>query len=158
MDRRKFLTRTVQTGTTFVAVGLAAPAVITVLSPVLKKERTPKWTQVGVVESFPPDSTKAALIEVERADWARSLRTQLLYVRRSKAGEFEVFSRNCTDLSCPVLWDPGSETFQCPCHGGIFNYEGEPMAGPPSRPLYRYDHRVVNEVLEVDVNSVPPIA
>lgn len=157
MDRRKFLTRTIHVGGAAVAACLGVPAVVTVLSPALKREMGPRWVRVGLLDGFPIGSTKGALIEVARDDWARSLRTQLLYVRREAAGEIAAFSRKCTDLSCPVTWDAGSETFLCPCHGGIFDREGVPMAGPPSRPLFRYEHRVVDGYLEVDVNSIPPI-
>lgn len=158
MDRRKFLRRAIYTGGAVVAGGLAVPVVVTLISPVLEQpKREPAWTRVGAIESFPPETTKGALIEIERRDWASSLRTQLLYVRRSADGEVEAFSRQCTDLSCPVSWDPGSETFVCPCHGGIFNRDGEPMAGPPDRPLFRYNYRIQDGILEVDVNSVPPI-
>jgi Rieske Fe-S protein len=71
--------------------------------------------------------------------------------------QFVVFSRACTDLSCPVRWDPGSQWFFCPCHGGIFDRRGEPRAGPPAVPLHRYQTRIRDGILEVDVFSVPPL-
>jgi Rieske Fe-S protein len=57
-----------------------------------------------------------------------------------------------------VNWDAGSQCFYCPCHGGIFDREGVPMAGPPPEPLYRYTTRVRDGVLEIDARSVPPMA
>lgn len=155
MDRRKFLVRA---GGAAVGLGLAVPAVITLIAPALDDDDGPIWVRVGPLDPFPIETTTAALIEVERNDRSPAMRERMIYVRRKSAGEFQVFSRNCTDLSCPVTWDAGSNTFLCPCHGGIFDRDGVPMKGPPSKPLFRYAHRIKDGFLEVDLNSVPPIA
>lgn len=47
------------------------------------------------------------------------------------------FSQKCTHLGCVVYWDPDHTRLECPCHEGIFNLEGRPVAGPPERPLAR---------------------
>jgi menaquinol-cytochrome c reductase iron-sulfur subunit len=96
-------------------------------------------------------------VEVPREDWAATLRERGVYVWRRSEQEVVVFARNCTDLSCPVTWDPGSQWFFCPCHGGIFSKDGERMAGPPKRPLYRYTNRIRDGVVEIDLRSLPPI-
>ncbi len=137
---------------------IAVPAIGTLLSPVLKADHSPKWNAVGPLERFPQGEVTQGFVEIRREDWAETLRTKMVYVWHQPSGELVVYSRSCTDLSCPVTWEPGSACFYCPCHGGIFSMEGEVMAGPPSRPLYRYIHRVVDEVIEVDVNSVPAFA
>jgi len=136
-------------------VGL--PVLLTALSPSLRRRAGESWQPVGAAEDFPVDGVVKALIPVPRDDWARSLRERAVFVMRESAESFVVFSRNCTDLSCPVTWDPGSEWFFCPCHGGIFAKDGSPRAGPPKVPLYRYATRVRGGVLEVDVNSLPPM-
>jgi menaquinol-cytochrome c reductase iron-sulfur subunit len=154
MGRRIFLMRA---GGAVAAAGLAVPAVITLIAPALEGDPDPLWTGVAELDAFPLGSMTAALIEVDRDERENALRERLLYVRRTAEGAVEVFSRNCTDLSCPLNWDEGSRTFLCPCHGGIFNSEGKPIAGPPSKPMFRYAHRIHEGILEVDVNSVPPI-
>jgi Rieske Fe-S protein len=47
------------------------------------------------------------------------------------------FSQKCTHLGCVVFWAPGEQHFECPCHDGLFDLSGEPIAGPPERPLGR---------------------
>ena len=32
------------------------------------------------------------------------------------------------------------------------------MAGPPKEPLYRYATRIRDNILEIDLNSIPPMA
>jgi menaquinol-cytochrome c reductase iron-sulfur subunit len=45
-----------------------------------------------------------------------------------------------------------AELFLCPCHGGVYYKDGNVAAGPPPRPLFRYDVRVENG--EVKMKSV----
>jgi cytochrome b6-f complex iron-sulfur subunit len=49
------------------------------------------------------------------------------------------FSRRCTDLGCLVSWKKNREQFVCPCHQGVFDKAGRNIAGPPPRPLDRYE-------------------
>ncbi len=49
------------------------------------------------------------------------------------------FSRRCTDLGCLVSWSKEREQFVCPCHQGIYDKTGLNIAGPPPRPLDRFE-------------------
>lgn len=57
----------------------------------------------------------------------------LLHLRE---GRLAAYSGRCTHLSCSVYYDPARDELICPCHDGIFDPRtGEPVAGPPQRPL-----------------------
>lgn len=157
MNRRTFLSWLAAAGGAAFAGVLAIPAAITALSPVTRRKRDGSWVPVGSLGEFPVGEMSKAVVPVPREDWAESLREKGVFVWRPSAEETVVFSRNCTDLSCPVNWDPGSGWFFCPCHGGIFAEDGRNMAGPPDRPLYRYANRVHDGMLEIDLNSLPPM-
>jgi cytochrome b6-f complex iron-sulfur subunit len=54
------------------------------------------------------------------------------------------FEAKCTHLGCTPRWVPESldeqgrrGRFQCPCHGSNFNIDGDVIAGPAPKPLYR---------------------
>jgi Rieske Fe-S protein len=48
------------------------------------------------------------------------------------------YSQKCTHLSCAVVPEPGHGRLACPCHKGYFDLaSGQPVAGPPRRPLPR---------------------
>jgi Rieske Fe-S protein len=61
---------------------------------------------------------------------------------RREEGELAAFGAECTHLRCLVEWRGDEARFRCPCHGGIFDAEGRPVAGPPDRPLPRPQVRV----------------
>jgi menaquinol-cytochrome c reductase iron-sulfur subunit len=156
MDRRDMLSRIVALTGLAVAGVVAVPAAVTALSPLFDRRRGPVWRPIGPLADFEQGAVREAHVEIPRRDWAQALRTQAVYVWHSAEAGVVVFSRKCTDLGCPIVWDPGSAWFFCPCHGGIFAQNGEPVAGPPKRPLYRFAHRIVDGVVEIDLNSLPP--
>lgn len=51
-------------------------------------------------------------------------------------GRLVAFGQLCTHLSCPVVPDLPDGKLVCPCHKGYFDAAtGQPLAGPPRRPL-----------------------
>lgn len=158
MERRTALALLVHGGSAAVASLVGIPTLIYVLAPSLRSDAAERWGNLGALDLFTIGTVRAAAVELSPAAQATEALPPGVYVWRVSEQEIVVFSRSCTDLGCPLTFDPGSECFFCPCHGGIFSKSGEPMAGPPDRPLYRYQTRVENGELQVDLNSVPPIA
>ena len=158
MERRTLLTMLVHGGSVLAGAVIGLPALITAMLPALRGRPGQLWRPLGRLELFPVGQTQAAVIEHVDKGGVRPIARQGVYVWRLTADDVVVFSRSCTDLGCPVIWDDGSQCFFCPCHGGIFARDGRRMAGPPDRELHRYAKRVRDGVLEVDVYSVPPMA
>ncbi len=63
------------------------------------------------------------------------------------------FSRRCTDLGCLVSWNRERQQFLCPCHRGVYDKNGTNIAGPPPRPLDRFEVGKRGEQLYVNVRS-----
>jgi hypothetical protein len=42
-----------------------------------------------------------------------------------------------------VAYSAGGDVYSCPCHGGAYNSLGLVTAGPPPRPLDRFDVKIV---------------
>lgn len=157
MNKRTFSKLVVLGGGASVGVAVGIPAILSALSPSLRRREEPRWQPVGPIDGFPAGKVTEAVVTVPREDWARSLREMGVFVMREEKEEIVVFSRSCTDLGCPITLDSGSGWFFCPCHGGVFSRDGRPQAGPPKIPLYRFDHRIRGGMLEIDLNSVPPM-
>lgn len=50
-------------------------------------------------------------------------------------GRIVALDLRCTHGSCTVQYQPSTNQFFCPCHGGAFDAEGNVLAGPPRQPL-----------------------
>lgn len=138
---------------------VTAPSLIKFISPAMVPDEAEGiWMPVGPVADFPLGEMKKAVVEPPQEAIQHELQKKSVYVWHKESNEFVVYSRACTDLGCPVNWDPGSEWFYCPCHGGIFDKQGERRAGPPKLPLWRYQTRIKDGILEVNLRSVPPVA
>ena len=71
-------------------------------------------------------------------------------VRRSDT-DLVAYSQKCTHLSCAVIPRPEEGVLHCPCHEGVFDLAtGNPIAGPPTRPL----PRIVLEMRGRDIYAV----
>ena len=65
-------------------------------------------------------------------------RTRPCLLVRPGADELVAYSQKCTHLSCAVVPDVEKGEIHCPCHEGFFDLRtGQPIAGPPPRPLPR---------------------
>ena len=60
----------------------------------------------------------------------------------SAAASYIAISTRCAHLGCPVRWVGAAERFVCPCHGGVYDFQGLVVGGPPVRPLDRFVTRV----------------
>jgi Rieske Fe-S protein len=58
---------------------------------------------------------------------------------RTEEGEYKAFAATCTHLSCTVQYRKDLRKVWCACHNGEFDMNGVNVAGPPPRPLDRYE-------------------
>jgi Rieske Fe-S protein len=68
--------------------------------------------------------------------------------RQELLNSINVLSNSCAHLGCPVRWlvnTEGHGEFLCPCHGGIYDINGNWVGGPPPRGMYRYTRVKIEE-------------
>lgn len=99
------------------------------LYPVKRRKARPQF--ICLEKEVPQGSTR------EIVDPAG--RTVLLM---NMSGEFLALSTICSHLGCNVFYRPEENVFDCPCHDGKFDGQGNPIGGPPERPLDRYPTEV----------------
>jgi glycine/D-amino acid oxidase-like deaminating enzyme/nitrite reductase/ring-hydroxylating ferredoxin subunit len=58
-----------------------------------------------------------------------------LAVYKDEAGKVTVLSPTCTHAGCIVKFNPVEKSWDCPCHGGRYNLEGQVLCGPPRKNL-----------------------
>ena len=102
------------------------------LYPVPKKKQPPLFV---CMESEVPDKKP---LEIE------DLRGRKVLLMRKPGGKIVAISTVCSHLGCVVFYRPDKKHFECPCHQGYFDENGNPIAGPPQRPLEHFKTEVRN--------------
>jgi quinol---cytochrome c reductase iron-sulfur subunit, bacillus type len=153
-----------------IGLGAAIGAVVTL--PVLGFTVLPPFTDVeeseadlGPLENFPEGQYVIASFLSNPSAGEVSRRTT--FVRNNgmtDAGEpsFTILYSRCVHLGCPVqpngpideearknvkgveLRPVLAQSFGCPCHGGLYDAEGNRRAGPPVRSMDRYTFSIKN--------------
>ena len=55
----------------------------------------------------------------------------------------------CTHLGCVPKYEAHTKTFICPCHNGQFDYNGNPLKGPITKPLVIPPFKIQNQTIIV---------
>jgi len=65
-----------------------------------------------------------------------------------KDGNLVCYNSTCTHLGCTVQYQPDQNRIYCACHGGTYDVAtGKNIAGPPPKPLTRYNVEVTDEAI-----------
>ena len=51
-------------------------------------------------------------------------------VYKKSEDEIYIVSSKCPHLGCQLTWNPNDKTWDCPCHGSRFDYQGKLIDGP----------------------------
>jgi menaquinol-cytochrome c reductase iron-sulfur subunit len=127
---------------------LAVPAVAYFVGPLRRSRgQAPgsEFADAGPLADIPVGEWQLKSLELVQADgWRKNRVRHAVWVRRQGEGDgaITVLSPICPHLGCPTNWRPNEAQFFCPCHGGIFDANGQRSAGPPPRALDRLEHEI----------------
>ena len=155
LTRRVFLAKLSVTLGGGCAAILAVPLVGFVVAPIFEKAKE-SWVAVGKIEDFEIGKTvNVPFPDPSPLPWAGITAKAAAWLRRDSQDKFIAFCVNCTHMGCPVRWLQDAELFMCPCHGGIYYKDGTVAAGPPPKPLSRYDVRIADGQVEIKAAAIP---
>ena len=75
----------------------------------------------------------------------------VLLMRRGE--QVTAFDLTCTHAGCPLAYNANGGRITCACHGGAFDLDGKPVAGPPTVPLARLECAIDNGDLLVHISG-----
>jgi Rieske Fe-S protein len=156
VTRRRFMTGTVHVAGAVATSAFLLPAVGFAFGPVFEKHET-AWQAVGAPGDFNADTYIPKVITLvsgigqagKTTVYIRKRNPRIDTEKADQYNEFVALSTRCMHLGCPVRFVEASARFICPCHGGVYDFEGKRTGGPPVRPLDRFYTRVRDGLVEI---------
>jgi menaquinol-cytochrome c reductase iron-sulfur subunit len=151
VTRRRFMEGGAQVAGGIAVVAIALPSLGFALGPLFEKTNPTRWQDVGAEDDFNDETYVPKVINITPQIGEAGKTT--IYVRKFNSKKDKVvkgekplpyvaISTRCAHLGCPVRYIRASQKFVCPCHGGVYGFQGEVQGGPPVRPLDRFYTRV----------------
>jgi Rieske Fe-S protein len=154
MTRRNALTVAGQAVGGLAGAIIVLPAVGFAVAPMFERgEET--WESVGPTGRFTTKTYRPVVFTLVEGIGEAGKTTA--YVRKGIASapfnedpkSYIALSTRCAHLGCPVRFVAAANNFICPCHGGVYDFEGKVIGGPPVRPLDRFQTRVRNGQVQI---------
>ena len=147
--RRSFFSWVTTFIASFIGLSLTIPFTGYVVFPAFRRQKK-EWVSVGQVHDLPVGQPKSLDYTVTIKDgWHETKSTKGIWAIKHSENEVTVFSPICPHLGCGFRWDGPDRLFKCPCHGSIYDLNGEVKGGPAPRPLDPLPTKVENGELLV---------
>ncbi len=131
MNRRSFLDWFLTTSFGALLIAIFYPVALYLIPPKVEES-----TARTVTLSIKPEEINPNSGQIFRFG------TQPGILLRTPGGELRAFGAVCTHLACIVQYRPDLSEIWCACHNGHYDLTGKNIAGPPPKPLERYDVNV----------------
>ncbi len=149
-NRRGFLVRLIQT----VHVGIGATLAFVVGGAVVAPSftrRAVRWLPAGRLPQLQDGVPVPVTLRVARPDGASEVvERRLVYLVKSGDG-VRALDSTCTHLGCRTKYNTETRQIECPCHGGVYDTQGNVVSGPPPSPLQSVPTRIEDGQVLVQV-------
>ena len=145
VSRRRFMSASVALAGSAAGAAFTLPALGFALGPVFKRTSA-SWQDVGPLSRFTASDYTPVVVTIEPG--VGEVGRSIAYVRRhdeqidgpirDRYDRIVAISSRCAHVGCPVRYVAAASSFVCPCHGGVYNFRGIRVGGPPPRPLDRF--------------------
>jgi Rieske Fe-S protein len=148
-DRRKFLGGAIGLINAAIGIAIFGPVLGFVGGPIFQK-RKKIWVEVIEEAELEMGAAQEVTYSMQVQDGYRKImRRYSIFMKRS-AGGVTAFDPACPHLGCRVKYQGDKERYFCPCHGGVFDEEGNVVAGPPPEPLKQYATKVEDGMIYIE--------
>lgn len=150
VGRRQFMSIIIWAIGALIGIGLGIPGIAYIIGPALQTQQEEDWIHLGSIAKVDLGTPTLFKTRVERrTGWIVSEEELSFYLLTENGRDFTAMSNICTHLGCRVRWTEDQSLFLCPCHNGVFSKDGSVVAGPPPRPLDRYQVKVEEDQIYV---------
>lgn len=140
--RRSFLVRTMVAIHSAIGATLAFVLGNAVLAPAFTR-RNDAWLRATALDNLPDGEPLAVTLRVTRQDgFTQVVDRTVVYLMKTGDNQVRAMHSTCTHLGCRTSYDRETRQILCPCHGGVYDLNGQVVAGPPPSPLPELDARI----------------
>ena len=150
VGRRSFLVRAI--AAIHGAIGATLTFILgsAVLAPAFTRQED-TWLRAVPLAALSEGEPRPVTLRVTRQDgFTQVIDRSVVYLVR-RGDQVRAMHSTCTHLGCRTSYDPDVRRILCPCHGGVYDLEGQVVAGPPPAPLRALPTRVENGQVLVQV-------
>lgn len=142
LGRRNFLIRTISAIHAAMGATLAFVLGGAVLAPSFEK-RDASWLRAGALGGLRDNEPTPVTLRLARRDgYAQVVDRTVIYLVKVSEHEVRALHSTCTHLGCRTSYDRESRRILCPCHGGVYDVQGNVIEGPPPAPLASLTTRI----------------
>jgi len=151
LGRRNFIVRSIVAIQAAIAATLAFILGSTTLAPSFSR-RDPTWLRAAALNSLPDNQPVPVTLRITRQDgYSQVIDRTVVYLVRTGEQDVRALHSTCTHLGCRTAYDRRSKRILCPCHGGVFDVQGNVLDGPPPAPLPSLTTRIEDGQVMVQV-------
>jgi menaquinol-cytochrome c reductase iron-sulfur subunit len=151
LPRRSFLVRAIVAIQATIGATVAFVLGATTLAPSFSR-REETWLRAGDLDALPDNQPVPVTLRVSRSDgYSQVVDRTVVYLVRTGEQEVRALQSTCTHLGCRTSYDRKTKRILCPCHGGVFDIQGNVLDGPPPVPLPSLNTRIDNGNVMVQV-------
>jgi menaquinol-cytochrome c reductase iron-sulfur subunit len=157
VTRRRFMTLSAHGAGAIATAAITIPALGFAIGPLFTRLPV-MWQPIGRADDIPDDTFITAVIRLTPDAIGEANRSTVFVRRRDplidtepidRFTHFIAISSRCVHVGCPVGYKDAAKSFVCPCHGGVYDFRGRRIGGPPPRPLDRFLTRVRRGMVEI---------
>jgi Rieske Fe-S protein len=151
MHRRTFVVRVIQSIHALIGATLAFVVGGAVVAPSFTR-RPGSWLPAIGVGDLEDGTPSPIALRVARPDGATEIvDRRMVYIVRSADGRIRALDSTCTHLGCRTRFNREAQRIECPCHGGVYDADGNVLSGPPPSPLRALPTRIDNDTVFVEI-------
>jgi Rieske Fe-S protein len=149
-DRRGFFVRVIQGIHALMGATLAFVVGGAVVAPSFTRRQS-TWLRAGSAASLEDGTPRPVTLRVARADGATDIIDRRIVYLVKQGGAVRALDSTCTHLGCRTRYNRDTNRIECPCHGGVYDADGNVVSGPPPSPLRTLPARIEDGQVLVEV-------
>lgn len=151
LGRRNFFVRAIAAIQVTIGATVAFILGATTLAPSFAR-RDETWLRAADLDALPDNQPVPVTLRVTRQDgYSQVVDRTVVYLVRTGEHDVRALQSTCTHLGCRTSYDRRARQIVCPCHGGVFDVQGNVIAGPPPAPLPTLGTRIEDGQVMVQV-------